>query len=134
VKRRYVVAVHAGYWLLYLLLLTLVLTLATRHLGRPAPLPSGVLRSTPGYLLTVSTVIAFYSAYFVLFPTFLARRRFVALVATSLATALGPAALAIATLYLIAGPVPGVFAPTRQAITVEIGLGLVALIYLVFAW
>jgi len=134
VKRRYVVPLHVGYWLLYLMLLSLILSLAARRPDRPPPLASDVLLSPAGYLSTVPTALAFYLAYLVLFPAFMARRRFVALAGASVATALGSAALGLAVLYLIAGPIPRVFAGSVQVIGVGITVALAALIHMIVAF
>ena len=45
-KRRYVIPFHVGYWLLYLMLLSLVLSLAARPVAHH-PLPSEVLLFSP---------------------------------------------------------------------------------------
>ena len=133
-KRRYVVAIHVGYWFLYLTLLSLVLALAARRPDLLHPHPSEVLLSTGGYLSTVPMAVAFYVAYLVLCPSFLARRRFVALAGTSVATALGSAALALAALYLIAGPDPRVFARTVQVVGVGITVALAGLVHMTVAF
>jgi hypothetical protein len=132
-KRRYVVVFHVGYWLSYLMLLMLVLALAARRPDRPHPLPSELLLSTAGYLATIPTAVAFYVAYWVLCPRFLAPRRFVALVGASVATALGSAALGLALLYLIAGPVPRVFVGTVQIVGVGIMVALAGLTHMIIA-
>ena len=132
-KRRSVVPFHVGYWLLYLMLLSLVLSLAARPVAHH-PLPSEVLLSTAGYLATVPAAIAFYTAYLVLFPKFLARRRFVALVGTTVATALGSAALGLAVLYLVAGPVPRVFVGAVQVVGIGITVALAGLAHMVVAF
>ena len=133
-KRRYVVALQVGYWLVYLILVTLVLALGTRHVDRPPPLPSAILLSSAGYLAMVPAVLAFYVAYFVLFPSFLARRRFVALAGATVVTAVGSVAIGLAVLYLIAGPVPTVFAWTGQTIAVGLTITLVGLTHMIVAF
>lgn len=77
-KRAVVIFIHCGYWLTYLLLLSVILAIAGTQIGRTPPaLPS----LFPLIVLCVApNLVSFYSFYFLLFSRFLVRRKIVALI------------------------------------------------------
>jgi two-component system LytT family sensor kinase len=74
-----VVLVHCGYWLVYLLLFSVVVAAVGAQARRPLPAPL-----LPPFSLVVLCVapslVSFYSFYFLLAPRFLARKKIFALV------------------------------------------------------
>jgi hypothetical protein len=122
-----VVGLHAGYWLMYLMLLTLVFTLAARHSDMQAVRLPLLYVSPGGLLSTVPSILTFYVGYSVLFPVYLARRRFVALGGAAVAVSVAASVLGLALLYLVAGPVPSVFSLPIQAVVIGIMVALVGL-------
>ncbi|MBV9927232.1 MAG: sensor histidine kinase [Acidobacteria bacterium] len=77
-KRTVVVLVHCGYWLVYLLLFSLILAVIGAQARRPLP----PLLPPPSLLVlcVAPNLFAFYTSYFLLAPRFLARKRIPALV------------------------------------------------------
>jgi two-component system, LytTR family, sensor kinase len=79
VKRTLVVLIHCGYWLVYLLLFSVIIAAAGAQARRPLPTP--LLPPLSLVVLCVSpNLISFYSFYFLLAPRLLARRNVFALV------------------------------------------------------
>jgi two-component system LytT family sensor kinase len=71
-KKTIAAFLHGGYWLIYLLLLTVIFAAAARIGKTPLALPTFI----PLLVLCVApNVISFYSFYLLLFARFLARRR-----------------------------------------------------------
>lgn len=78
-KKTFVLLLHLGYWLTYVLLLVVLFALASVQRGKP-PSASGVLSLYPLLLLClVPNLFSFYASYFFLFPRFLSRRKLLAL-------------------------------------------------------
>jgi sensor histidine kinase YesM len=77
-KRTVVVLLHSGYWLIYLLLLSVIFAIAETQIRKTPP----HLRSLfPLILLCVApNLISFYSFYFLLFSRFLGRKKIFALI------------------------------------------------------
>ena len=79
VKRSVVVLIHCGYWLVYLLLFSVVLAAVGVQAGRR--LPASLLPPFSLVVLCVSpNLVSFYSFYFLLAPRFLARKKFFSLI------------------------------------------------------
>jgi two-component system, LytTR family, sensor kinase len=77
-KRTFVVFLHGGYWLVYLLLLAVIFAIAETQVRKTPPDLASLL---PLIILCVApNLISFYTFYFLLFPGFLARRKIFALV------------------------------------------------------
>jgi sensor histidine kinase YesM len=73
VKRTVVVLIHCGYWLVYLLLFSVVIAAAGAQARRP--LPATLLPPFSLVVLLVSpNLVSFYSFYFLLAPRLLARK------------------------------------------------------------
>jgi two-component system LytT family sensor kinase len=73
-KRSVVILIHCGYWLIYLLLFSVVLAAVGAQARRP--LPTLLLPPFPLVILCVSpNLVSFYSFYFLLAPRFLARKK-----------------------------------------------------------
>jgi two-component system, LytTR family, sensor kinase len=78
-KKSFVVLLHCGYWLLYLLLLAVIFAIADTQL-RKTP-SANFLNLFPVILLcVVPNLISFYAFYFLLFTKFLYRQKFAALI------------------------------------------------------
>src|SRR5690349_12498280 len=85
-RRALAILLHAGYWSIYLLLLTLIFAIVDMQARRAAPnlrmlLPLLVLYFAPN-------LISFYGCYLLLFTRFLSRRRIPALIVSVAAIAL----------------------------------------------
>ena len=77
-KRPLVVLLHGGYWLIYLLLLSVTLTVIATQATRTTP---NLLSFIPLIVLFVGpNLISFYSFYFLLFSRFLRRRKILPLI------------------------------------------------------
>jgi two-component system, LytTR family, sensor kinase len=72
-KKTFIILLHSGYWLMYLLLLAVVFAAVTRQIKTTQNLylffPLVVLYFVPN-------LISFYLSYFLLFPKFLIRKKF----------------------------------------------------------
>jgi hypothetical protein len=79
-RKTFIVLLHSGYWLLYLLLLAVIYATVSLQLGKTRLLPNLVLLFPVALLFITPNVIAFYSFYFLLFPRFLSRKKFAALI------------------------------------------------------
>lgn len=79
-KKAFVFLLHLAYWLLYLLLLAVIYATVSLQLGKTRLLPNLVALFPVALLFITPNLIAFYSFYFLLFPKFLARKNFAALV------------------------------------------------------
>jgi sensor histidine kinase YesM len=78
VKRPFVVLIHCGYWLIYLLLFSLIISVVGAQVRRAPPtltLPFSLL-----VLCASPNLVSFYTSYFLLAPRFLERRKISALV------------------------------------------------------
>lgn len=79
-KKAFVILIHAGYWLLYLLLLAVIFTIAGTQAGK-----TGIFLNFRAIfpiitLCVIPNLISFYSFYFLLFPRFLRQRKIFLLV------------------------------------------------------
>jgi two-component system LytT family sensor kinase len=75
-KKAFVIFIHFGYWLLYLLLLSVIFTIADAQIRKAATF-ANVLALFPLIVLCVApNLVSFYSFYFLLFPRFLRRKKF----------------------------------------------------------
>ena len=79
VKRGIVVLIHCGYWLIYLLLFSIILATIGAQVRRP--LPAVMLPPVSLVVLCVlPNLVSFYSFYFLLAPRFLARKNIFSLI------------------------------------------------------
>ncbi len=76
-KKTIIILLHFGYWLLYLLLLTVIFTAVTIQVGK---LPVVFLLSPLVFLFVAPNLLSFYSFYFLLFTKFLSRKKFPSLI------------------------------------------------------
>jgi len=131
-KRGAVVALHAGYWLLYLSLLAVLFATLRLQLHRgPSPWTT-LLASRIGLMAIVPNVVAFYLAYALLFPL-LARRRTVALLLCGALGAVGSVALVALGLYAALGAELAPFSDVRELALLLGSLGAVASIHMAAA-
>lgn len=79
-KKAFVIFLHAGYWLMYLLLLFVIFTIANIQLRKPQTLSNLISLFPLIVLCVVPNLISFYSSYFFLFPKFLHRKKILALI------------------------------------------------------
>jgi two-component system LytT family sensor kinase len=110
-KRSSVILLHAGYWLLYLLLVAFIIFAVTlnRVDNYWLPVPSQVVtfQNTCFFIFFffVNAIFGFYVFYFVLFPRYLMKKRIVALIVFGfLAAFLSDLVPATAMAILVPGP------------------------------
>lgn len=88
-KKPVEIFIHFGYWLIYLLLLSVIFTFAGTQAGKRLPSFSSLF---PLIILSVvPNLVSFYSFYFLLFTGFLARRKIFALLISGAAVCLAAA-------------------------------------------
>ena len=77
-RRALVILIHSGYWLIYLLLLSVIFAVAETQLRQSAANPPSLF---PLIVLCVApNLVSFYTFYFLLFSRFLSRKKIFALV------------------------------------------------------
>src|SRR5580692_3433841 len=76
-KKSAIVLLHAGYWLLYLILIAFFIQVMP-NLHRP-PLFTELFLSQPGLFALLPGLLGFYSFYLILFPRYLKRKKIPAL-------------------------------------------------------
>jgi two-component system LytT family sensor kinase len=131
--RAAVAVLHAGYWILYLLLLASFLVIG-RLPGRPGWAVAGALLRSPLVVLAiVPSVVAFYSSYGFLGPRLLARRRLAALAAAAIGLCLATGVLGLVLLYLLFGAAQPVFASGVEMIALALSLSALAAIHATIA-
>ncbi|BAH40296.1 two-component histidine kinase [Gemmatimonas aurantiaca T-27] len=94
--RGVVLLLHAGYWAMYLLLMALIFALVQAQTRSPMGLVTLLFRSRLAFQLIVPNVVAFYIAYGILAPRFLATRRFGAFILGGLVALLSASAVSLA--------------------------------------
>jgi two-component system LytT family sensor kinase len=144
------VALNAGYWALYLLLLATLFTLLRGVAGQSlagapaaasasapalAPALGSIFLSRIGWVALAPNLLAFYVAYLVIFPRFLAPRRWGAWAVATGSTAFGAALFALASLYVAFGgsqpyfnsavEFTGLFAGLTAIAAIHLGIALV---------
>ena len=79
-KRKIVILLHLAYWLIYLLLLLIIISIASLQLNQK-PSFFNILIFTPiGFLCLFPNFISFYTFYFLLFERFLSKGKIAALI------------------------------------------------------
>jgi two-component system, LytTR family, sensor kinase len=79
-KKAFVIILHIGYWLMYLLLLSVILAIANIQLRKPLSLSNLTSLFPLIILCVVPNLISFYSSYLFLFPKFLFRKKILSLI------------------------------------------------------
>lgn len=126
-------ALHAGYWLLYVLLLALLLLIG-RLPARIGPGVAAQLAVSPIVVLAiVPNVAAFYASYFGLSQRFLARRRIAALLGAGMAVSLATGVLGLAVLLLFYGSDEPAFARVAETAALGVLLAVLAGIHVTIA-
>jgi two-component system LytT family sensor kinase len=129
-----VAALHAGYWVLYFLLLTLFLVIG-RLPDRPGWAVAGALLRSPIVVLAiVPNVAAFYTSYGILGPRLLARRRLAALAGAAISICLATGALGLLLLYFLFGAGQPVFTSGTEMIALALSLSALAAIHVTIAF
>ena len=132
-RRAAVAALHAGYWLLYLLLIALLLLVA-RLPGRVGWATAGHLVASPIVVLSVvPNVGAFYASYGWLFPRLLARRRLRLLGAGAAAVSVTAAVAGLAVLRVVFGGGQPVFARASETVALALMLSALAGVHVTIA-
>jgi two-component system, LytTR family, sensor kinase len=79
-KKSFIILLHCAYWLMYLLLLAVIFAAVALQFKK-SPSPVGISLLSPLMLLYIlPNLISFYAFYFLLFPRFLRRKKFAALI------------------------------------------------------
>ncbi|HEX8370655.1 MAG TPA: histidine kinase [Pyrinomonadaceae bacterium] len=79
-KKAVVIFIHSGYWLIYLLLLSVIFTIANLQIRKTATLANFLSLFPLIIFCVVPNLISFYSFYLFLFPRFLFRKKFLSLI------------------------------------------------------
>jgi len=130
-KRAVVIFIHCGYWLTYLLLLSVILAIAGTQIGRTPPaLPS----LFPLIVLCVApNLVSFYSFYFLLFSRFLVRRKIFALIVFGAAVCLISALSAVLISSIFFGFEQVIFSDAREFFSATASFFVIAVIHGVIA-
>ncbi|MBK8229527.1 MAG: sensor histidine kinase [Candidatus Eisenbacteria bacterium] len=107
--RRMVALLHLGYWSLYLFVAFLLLAIAGAGAVQAESAARALFTFRIGFILVVPSAAGFYLSYCLLFPHFLARKRFLALVLGGVAGAVSIPILATVVLFLVLGPAEPLF-------------------------
>lgn len=128
-KKPFVFLLHFGYWLVYLLLLLVIFTIATTQIKK-TPAYFSVSFLFPFLLFClVPNLLAFYASYFFLFPKFLFRKRIAGLILFgSLVCLLCAAAGNLIALFLLGFEQP-IFTDARELLTLSLSFFLIAAIH-----
>jgi two-component system, LytTR family, sensor kinase len=132
-KRPFVFLIHLGYWLIYLVLLLLIFTIATTQI-RKAPAVFSFSFLFPFVLLSiVPNLLSFYASYFFLFSRFLFRKKIVGLVISGgLVCLLAAFAGDLIALVWLGFDQP-VFTDAKEFVTLTVSFFLVAAVHGVVA-
>jgi two-component system, LytTR family, sensor kinase len=126
-KTAAVVFIHGGYWLLYLLLLSVIFAVAGMQSRKAPPALPSLL---PLLVLCVApNLAAFYAFYFLLFARFLARRKIFALVIFGAAVCLVSAFAGALLSLIFFGFEQAIFADAREFATLAASLFVIAAIH-----
>jgi len=131
--RTAVAALHAGYWILYCLLLMLLLVIGRLPDRLGWTVAGALLRSPIVVLAIVPNVVAFYTSYGILGPRFLARRRFAALASAAMTICLATGALGLLVLYVFFGGRQPVFSSGSEMLALALSLAALAAIHVTIA-
>jgi len=128
-KKPFVFLLHFGYWLIYLLLLLVIFTIATTQIKK-TPAYFSVSFLFPFLLFClVPNLLAFYSSYFFLFPKFLFRKKIVGLIAFgSLVCLISALSGNLIALFLLGFDQP-IFTDAREFSTLALSFFLIAAIH-----
>ena len=126
-KRTVVVLIHCGYWLIYLLLFSLVLAVIAAQLRRPVP---ASLPPLSLLVLCVSPNLAtFYTSYFLLAPRFLVRKRIFSLILFGAAVCLISAVAGVLLSAVFFGFGQAIFSDAREFFTLTASLSAVCAVH-----
>jgi two-component system LytT family sensor kinase len=129
VKRFFAALLHAGYWLMYLLLI-LVFLQWTRH-GHQGRLLFLVFRSPIFWALVFPAILSFYGFYTAVFSRFLRRKKLPGLLVSAAGVAVTTALLSVAMLYFTR-PGGKVFEP-GELVAMLLALSFVTLVHGIIA-
>lgn len=126
-KKTIEIFIHFGYWLIYLLLLSVIFTFAGTQAGKLSPKFSSLF---PLIILSVvPNLFSFYSFYFLLFSRFLATRNFFALIIFGSAVCLVAAFSGALVSLVFFGFEQAIFHDAREFSTLIASLFLIAAIH-----
>ena len=132
-KKPFVVLLHCGYWVLYLLLLAIVFATVTLQVKKTPLQPSIALIFPIMVMYLAPNMISFYLFYFLLFPRFLYRKNILALVVFGILVCLISAVSGNLLALVLFGFDQPIFTDTHEFLTLTISLSLVAAIHGIIA-
>ena len=132
-KKPFVVLLHCGYWVLYLLLLAIVFATITLQVKKTPLQPSIALIFPIMVMYLAPNMISFYLFYFLLFPHFLYRKKILALVVFGILVCLISAVSGNLLALVLFGFDQPIFTDTHEFLTLTISLSLVAAIHGIIA-
>lgn len=125
-KKSFVILMNLGYWLLYLLLLAVVFAAVTVQSRKTLDVFSLV---PIAFLYLAPNLIAFYFSYFLLFPKFLFRKKFLALIVFGVLTCVISAFSGSLISIFFYGFDQPIFQNLREFIGFTISLTLIAAVH-----
>ena len=126
-KRIVVVLIHCGYWLIYLLLFSLLLAiLAAQVSGRPPGFQVPLALLVPCVL---PNLVSFYAFYFLLAPRFLVRKRIVALITLAAAVCLISAVTGALLSVIFFGFGQPIFSDAREFVSLTASLWAICAVH-----
>jgi sensor histidine kinase YesM len=126
-KRTVVVLIHCGYWLVYLLLFSLVLTVIGAQARRPLPAPPPPLSLL--VLCVTPNLVSFYTSYFLLAPRLLVRKKIFPLMISGAAVCLISAVAGALLSVIFFGFGQAIFSDAREFLTLTASLFAVCAIH-----
>ena len=128
-KKAFVIFIHLGYWLIYLLLLSVIFTIAGSQIRKAATL-TNFLSLAPVILLCVlPNLVSFYLFYFYLFSRFLSQRKILALIIFGILVCLISAASGVLVSLVFFGFNQAVFYDAKELFALAASLFLIAAIH-----
>lgn len=128
-KKAFVILVHFGYWLIYLLLLSVIFIIAGSQIRKAATL-ANVLALFPLIVLCVApNLVSFYSFYFLLFPRFLLQKKILFLIIFGALICLVSAFSGALVSLVFFGFEQAIFRDAREFSTLTASLFLIAAIH-----
>jgi two-component system, LytTR family, sensor kinase len=132
-RRDLVALIHAGYWGLYVLLVSTVLLMLRVSHGSEGRVAGLVLASPIILLLVAPNIVAFYAGYRPLFSRCLARRRFVHLLAGGAAACAAASAVGLILALLLFGPNQPAFSDVAEMTMLSLSLAIMAAVHIAVA-
>lgn len=125
-KKSVVFLLHIGYWLTYLLLLSVIFAIANIQLRKPPQFSNLIALFPVLAFCLVPNLFSFYSFYILLFPKFLRRKKILALIVFGTIVSIISALLCSLISLFILGFDQPIFTEINEFITLNVSLFLIA--------